>query len=106
MCIYDAYGSPIGFIYRGFDYADGVADTCWFEKNLQGDIVAVYNANGTRLASTRTMCGAFVLRPTPTAVQAQVQRRTISATAATTSTPTSDCTISRADTTTQIHVDL
>ena len=24
--IYDAYGSPIGFIYRGFDYADGVAD--------------------------------------------------------------------------------
>lgn len=37
-----------GFYYS---YAAGDFDTYWFEKNLQGDIVAVYSANGTKLIS-------------------------------------------------------
>ena len=33
-----------------FEYNDeDVFDTYWFEKNLQGDIVAVYNQAGTKL---------------------------------------------------------
>lgn len=30
-------------------YADGEFDTYWFEKNLQGDIIAVYDEDGTKL---------------------------------------------------------
>ncbi len=43
---YDSAGSPIGFRTR--DYTDdvGVWDTYFYEKNLQGDIVRIYNANG------------------------------------------------------------
>ncbi len=32
-------------------YAAGVFDCYFFEKNLQGDIIAVYDANGTKLVS-------------------------------------------------------
>ena len=42
--IFDANGTPVGFKYRGVDYASGTWDTYGFEKNLQGDIVAVYDA--------------------------------------------------------------
>ena len=37
--------------YRTTSYAEGVFDTYWFEKNLQGDIVAVYNDAGTLLVT-------------------------------------------------------
>ena len=37
--------------YHGASYTAGVWDTYWFEKNLQGDIVAVYNEAGTKLIS-------------------------------------------------------
>ena len=43
--IFDANGSPVGFMYRGADYASGTWDTYGFEKNLQGDIVAVYDTS-------------------------------------------------------------
>ena len=43
--IYDANGAPLGFKYRGVDYASGTWDTYGFEKNLQGDIVAVYDTS-------------------------------------------------------------
>ena len=49
--LYDANGSPIGMQYRTTSYAEGVFDTYWFEKNLQGDIVAVYNDAGTLLVT-------------------------------------------------------
>ena len=49
--LYDESGSPIGMQYRTTSYAEGVFDTYWFEKNLQGDIVAVYNDAGTLLAT-------------------------------------------------------
>ena len=49
LYLYEADGSPIGIQYRNTSYAEGVFDTYWFEKNLQGDIVAVYNQAGTKL---------------------------------------------------------
>lgn len=49
--IYDAYGSPVGFKYRASTYTQGVWDMYYYEKNLQGDIVAVYSSNGTKLVS-------------------------------------------------------
>ena len=47
--IYDENGAPIGYRYRTPSYASGVFDGYFFEKNLQGDIVAVYNQSGTKL---------------------------------------------------------
>ena len=50
--LYDENGAPIGFMYRGADYGNGVWDIYAFEKNIQGDVVAVYNAStGVKLIS-------------------------------------------------------
>ena len=49
--MYDESGSPIGINYRTNQYAADVFDVFYFEKNLQGDIVAVYNDSGTRLGT-------------------------------------------------------
>ena len=49
--LYDAEGAPLGMQYRNTSYAANVFDTYWFEKNMQGDIVAVYNDAGTLLIS-------------------------------------------------------
>lgn len=46
--LYDAEGSPIGMKYRDGNMADGEFEEYWFEKNLQGDIVAVYDAAGNK----------------------------------------------------------
>ena len=37
--------------YHGASYAEDAWDVYWYEKNLQGDIVAVYNEAGTKLIS-------------------------------------------------------
>lgn len=44
VTVNDETGSPIGIKYRTDDYAEGAFDYFFFEKNLQGDIVAIYNA--------------------------------------------------------------
>ncbi len=49
--MYDASGSPIGMKHRLSSYAAGVFNIFWFEKNLQGDIVAVYNSDGVKCIS-------------------------------------------------------
>ena len=49
--IYDENGSPIGLKYRTSAYAAGVYDCFFFEKNLQGDIVAIYNASGKKIGT-------------------------------------------------------
>ena len=49
--IYDANGAPIGMQYHGVNYSANTWDTYWLEKNLFGDIVAVYDNNGTKLVS-------------------------------------------------------
>ena len=46
--LYDESGAPIGLQYRTKSYAANVFDTFYFEKNLQGDIIAVYNRNAIR----------------------------------------------------------
>ena len=51
MYIYDAAGSVIGMQYREADYAADEWDIYWYEKNLQGDIVAVYNESGVKLVT-------------------------------------------------------
>ena len=49
--LYDLDGAPIGMQYRNASYAKGSFDVYWFEKNVQGDIVAVYGETGTKLIS-------------------------------------------------------
>ena len=49
--LYDESGSPIGMQYRTDSMAEGEFYTYLFEKNLQGDIIAVYNTSGTKLIS-------------------------------------------------------
>ncbi len=49
--LYDADGSPIGMQYRSRSMAEGEFYTYWYEKNLQGDIVAVYNDSGVKIFS-------------------------------------------------------
>ena len=49
--IYDAFNSPIGFKCRTSSYTADAWDVYWYGKNLQGDIVAVYNSAGTLLMS-------------------------------------------------------
>ena len=44
-------GTPLGMRYRLHTQASGSWTTYWFEKNLQGDIVAVYNSAGTKILS-------------------------------------------------------
>ena len=55
--VYDQNGSISGMRYRKSSYAAGVFDEYLFEKNLQGDIVAVYDINGTKLVSIHTTLG-------------------------------------------------
>ena len=49
--IYDATGAPIGFKCRTSTYAADTWDVYWYEKNLRGDIVAVYSSTGAKLIS-------------------------------------------------------
>ena len=49
--LYDSTGMPIGMMYRTTSYTVDQWDIFWFEKNLQGDIVAVYNESGTKVAT-------------------------------------------------------
>ena len=49
LYIYDTSGTPIGMQYHGASYAEDVWDIFWYEKNLHGDIVAVYDESGTLL---------------------------------------------------------
>ena len=51
LFLYDAEGTPVGMQYRNQTYAPEIFDVYWFEKNLQGDIVAVYDEDGTKLIS-------------------------------------------------------
>ena len=49
--LYDATGAPMGMMYRTTAYAEEQWDVFWFEKNLQGDIVAVYNSEGNNVVT-------------------------------------------------------
>ena len=50
--LYDEFdGLPVGMQYRTPSMGQNAWHTYWFEKNLQGDIVAVYYQDGTKLIS-------------------------------------------------------
>ncbi len=52
----------IGFQYRASTYAADVWDTYFYEKNLQGDIIAVYTADGVKkLSYTYDAWGNFTV---------------------------------------------
>ena len=49
--LYDESGAPIGMQYRTSEYAWREFDNYFFEKNLFGDIVAIYNEAGNKIGS-------------------------------------------------------
>ena len=49
--VYDEMGSPVALKYRTSAYAAGVYDLFFYEKNLQGDIIGIYNASGTKIGT-------------------------------------------------------
>ena len=51
LYLYDESGAPLGLQYRQSSYAAGVFDTFYFEKNIFGDIVAVYAENGQKIGT-------------------------------------------------------
>lgn len=50
LYIYDAAGYAVGMQYRASSYAADVWDVYWFDRNMFGDIVAVYDQEGVKLA--------------------------------------------------------
>ncbi|MBR3681097.1 MAG: hypothetical protein IKL79_03750 [Clostridia bacterium] len=48
---YDASGRPIGMAYRESTYTQYQWDIYWFDLNLHGDVVAIYDNNGVQLIS-------------------------------------------------------
>ena len=49
--LYDESGAPIGLQYRNKTYEKYDFDTYYFEKNLQGDIIAIYTEAGAKIGS-------------------------------------------------------
>ena len=49
--LYDESGAPIGLQYRVATYSAGEFDTYYFEKNIFGDIIAVYTEAGVKIGS-------------------------------------------------------
>ncbi len=49
--LYDEAGEPVGLQYRKSTDAAGVFNCYLFEKNLQGDVVGIYNTSGTKIAA-------------------------------------------------------
>ena len=41
LYIYDESGSPIGMQYHVANQSETVWDVYWYEKNLQGDVIAI-----------------------------------------------------------------
>ena len=51
LYLYDENGAPVGLQYRNKTYGTYTFDTYYFEKNLQGDIIAIYTESGTKIGS-------------------------------------------------------
>jgi len=65
LYIYDDAGSPIAFRHRTPSYAAGVYDDYFLEKNLQGDVVAIYNTSGSKIVTyTYDAWGNFTVEGT------------------------------------------
>ena len=51
LYLYDENGTPIGMQFRTNEYDPDEYATYYFDKNLQGDIVAIYNRYGTKIGT-------------------------------------------------------
>ena len=51
--IYDAGGAPMGMQYLNTSSASNVWQTFWYEKDMLGNVVAVYSNSGVKLLSYR-----------------------------------------------------
>ncbi len=49
--LYDESGSPIGMCYRKSSDFETAFTRYFFEKDLFGNVIAIYNASGTKVAS-------------------------------------------------------
>ena len=49
--LYDVNGSPVGMQYHAATAGEYDWQVFWYEKNLQGDVVAVYSDSGVKLVS-------------------------------------------------------
>ena len=47
--IYDENGSPVAYKFRRASYAEGEYDLYFYEKNLQGDVIGIYDETGTKV---------------------------------------------------------
>ena len=51
LYLYDESGTPIGMKYRTVSYEDSFWDIYYFETNIQGDVVAIYDIDGEKVVS-------------------------------------------------------
>ena len=49
--LYDEKGAPVGLRYRTSTYEEDVYLHFFFEKNLQGDIIAIFDENGNKIGT-------------------------------------------------------
>ena len=49
--IYDVHGSPIGMQYKDLSHENNPWEVYWYGRDLQGDIVAIYDNSGTQLVA-------------------------------------------------------
>ena len=47
--IYDENGSPVAYKFRWASYAEGEYDLYFYEKNLHGDVIGIYDETGTKV---------------------------------------------------------
>mgnify|MGYP003293512885 CR=1 FL=1 len=47
--LYDSQGVPLGMRYHGASYAEDAWDIYWYETNLLGDVVGIYDQTGKKL---------------------------------------------------------
>ena len=47
--IYDESGSPVAYKFRRASYAEGEYDLYFYEKNLHGDVIGIYDETGTKV---------------------------------------------------------
>ena len=72
--LYDENGLPMGLQYHGAGYTAWTFDTYYFEKNLQGDVIAIYTEDGTKIGSyTYDAWGNFTYAYATGATTAQKQ---------------------------------
>ncbi|MBE6630735.1 MAG: hypothetical protein E7624_07810 [Ruminococcaceae bacterium] len=51
LYLYNENGALLGFGYRESSYAEGVYDYYFYDTNLQGDITAIYSAEGVKIGT-------------------------------------------------------